>query len=171
MCKNQDVHKEKAVWPFLHFKCPPKNNNTCKCSVTVYCVTRYLFTPSSPDSCHAQCNPLLSFIRHTKKGEGRGEKEGKGTEALKDDESGRKRTPDGFLSWLSSRCSRCQPPCNREGRREGGGCGNADPNCSRQLSAVKTEAPSTATHCLSHFEPLYTRTHTMLPLSCDGCWS
>lgn len=156
LCKNQDVHKEKAVWPFLHFKCPLKNKNTCKCGVTVYCVTRYLFTPPPPPLIPAKLNATRCCPSFGVQKRGRGEEKRKGTEALKDDESGRKRKPDGFLSWLSSRSSRCQPPCNREGRREGGGCGNADPNCSHQLSAVKTEAPSTATHCLSHFEPLYT---------------
>lgn len=135
----------------------------CKFTMTVYCVTSY--PPPSPSlrpRRHTQCQPLPSFIKSRKKGGG---ERRKGTEALKDDESGRKRkkkkTKTGFLSWLSSRCRLQQTPAST---------GRLILPISR--GAVKTESLSvthTHTHTYTqrrrHFKPLHRHA---LPLLSDG---
>lgn len=135
--------------------------------MTIHCVTRYLFSPLLP-WLHAQCKPFLSFIHSTKKGEERGEKEG--NRGLKDDESGRKQKPDGFLSWLSSRCRLQQTAASMRPGEETGRqlCGNADPDCSYQLCCRQNK--STTHKTLPQFKTLHTHVCAMQPFSYDGCW-
>lgn len=113
-------------------------------------------SPSSPDSMlsASHCCPSLRVQRR-----GRREAKRKGTEALMDDESGRRQKPDGFLSWLSSRCSLQQTPAamqpGEETRRQL--CGNADPDCSYQLCSSQNRS---TIHKKTLPESFQTITHT-----------
>lgn len=116
-------------------------------------------------------------FRVQKKGEERAGKERNGTETLKDDESGRKQKPDGFLSWLSSRCRLQQTPASMQPGEETWRqlCGNADPDCSYQLWSSQNRSTihkeNAAWIISNHYIHTHTHTHAMWPLSYGGCWS
>lgn len=89
--KSRMYIKKRQCGPFFsHFKCRPL-------------LPPLLLTPATLNAAH--CCPSFRVQKR-----GRGEETRKATEALKDDESVRKRKQDGFLSWLSSRCSVQQTP-------------------------------------------------------------